>query len=74
LSQSLKYAVRQGYLGRNPAEFTNPPKPHKNVMRTLTSAEVEVLLNKATDNHYYPIYYTALSSGLRQAELLGLRW
>ncbi len=74
LSQSLKYAVRQGYLGRNPAEFTSPPKPHKNVMRTLTPAEVEVLLNTAKDNHYYPIYYTAVSSGLRQAELLGLRW
>lgn len=43
-------------------------------MRTLTSAEVEVLFNTATDNHYYPVIYTAVSTGLRQAELLGLRW
>ncbi len=74
LSQSLKYAVRQGYLGRNPAELVDPPSPRKKAMRTLTPGEVEVLLNTAKDNHYYPVIYTAVSTGLRQAELLGLRW
>jgi len=74
LSQSLKYAVRQGYLGRNPAELVDPPSPRKKVMRTLAPSEVEVLLEKAQGNYYYPIVYTAVSTGLRQAELLGLRW
>ena len=74
LSQSLKYAVRQGYLGRNPAELVDPPSPRKKVMRTLTPGEVKVLLDTAADNHYYPVIYTAVSTGLRQAELLGLRW
>jgi len=74
LSQSLKYAVRQGYLGRNPAELVDSPPPHKKAMRTLTPSEVEVLLDMAKDNRYYPVIYTALSTGLRQAELLGLRW
>lgn len=74
LSQSLKYAVRQGYLGRNPAELADAPSPRKKAMRTLTPPEVEVLLENAQDNYYYPIVYTALSTGLRQAELLGLRW
>lgn len=74
LSQSLKYAVRQGYLGRNPAEMVDPPSPRKKVMRTLTPTEVEVLFEKAQGNYYYPIVYTAVSTGLRQAELLGLRW
>jgi integrase len=74
LSQSLKYAVRQGYLGRNPAELADPPSPKKKAMRTLTPSEVEVLFDAAKDNYYYPIYYAAVSTGLRQAELLGLRW
>ena len=74
LSQSLKYAVRQGYLGHNPAELVNPPKPRDKVMRALTQAEVETLLDSVKDNRYYPVVYTALSTGLRQAELLGLRW
>jgi integrase len=43
-------------------------------MRTLTPSEVEVLFENAQDNYYYPVVYTAVSTGLRQAELLGLRW
>jgi len=43
-------------------------------MRTLTPDEVEILLRTAQDSQYYPVIYTAVSSGLRQAELLGLRW
>lgn len=74
LSECLKYAVRQGYLGRNPAELVDPPSPQKKSLRTLIPAEVAVLLDTAKDNHYYPIIYTAVSTGLRQAELLGLRW
>lgn len=74
LSESLKYAVRQGYLGRNPAEFVDAPKPRKTVMRSLTATEVAVLLESVTDHKYYPVIYTALNTGLRQAELLGLRW
>ena len=74
LSQSLKFAVRQGYLGRNPAELVDPPSPKGRAMRTLTPGEVEALFDTAKDSYYYPIIYTAVSTGLRQAELLGLRW
>lgn len=74
LKQSLKYAVRQGYLGRNPCELVDPPKPRKKLMRTLTQSEVGMLLDHALSNQFYPVFYTAVSSGLRQAELLGLRW
>lgn len=74
LFQSLKYAVKQGYLGRNPVDLTDPPSPRKKTMRTLTQAEVDTLLEAASGNYYYPVIYTAISSGLRQAELLGLRW
>ena len=74
LSQSLKYAVRQGYLGRNPCELVDPPSPRKKLMRTLTPGELEALLENASSNQFYPVIYTAVSTGLRQAELLGLRW
>jgi integrase len=43
-------------------------------MRTLTPGEVETLFDTAKANYYYPVTYTAVSTGLRQAELLGLRW
>lgn len=74
LSQSLKYAVRQGYLGRNPCDLVYPPSPRGKTMRTLTPVEVDILLLSTADSQYYPVIYTALSTGLRQAELLGLRW
>jgi integrase len=43
-------------------------------MRTLTPGEVEVLFEMVQDSPIYPATYTAVSTGLRQAELLGLRW
>jgi len=74
LSQALKYAIRQGYLGRNPCDLVDSPSWKGKPMRTLTPGEVEVLFDVAQDSFYYPVYYAAVSSGLRQAELLGLRW
>ena len=32
------------------------------------------MLENAATNQFYPVIYTGVSSGLRQAELLGLRW
>ncbi len=74
LKQALKYAVRQGYLGRNPCDLVDPPSPRGKHMRTLTQGEVTDLLVVASSNSHYPVIYTAVSTGLRQAELLGLRW
>jgi len=73
-SQALKWAVRQGYIGRNPAELADPPKPHNRTMNTLSEFEAAALLDKARDSIYYPVIYTAISTGMRRNELLGLRW
>jgi integrase len=74
LSEALKYAVRQGLLGRNPCELVDPPKPRRKAMRTLDPTEVNALVQAAEDSYYFPVIYTALSTGLRQAEVLALRW
>jgi len=74
LKQCLKFGVRQGFLGRNPCELVDPPSPKGKTMRTLTQSEVTDLLIAAGGSKHYPIIYTAVSTGLRQAELLGLRW
>jgi integrase len=54
--------------------MTDAPSPKGKKMRTLTQEEVEVLLEMAKDNYYYLVIYMALNSGMRQAELQGLRW
>jgi len=74
LKQAFKYAVRQGFLGRNTCDLVDPPGFQKKKMRTLAPEEVQRLLEVASDSEYYPVIYVALSSGLRRAELLALRW
>jgi len=74
LSQAMKYAVRQGYLGRNPCELVDAPKARKKAMSALTPGEVGLLFDTTKESPFYPVIYTAVSTGLRQAELLGLRW
>ena len=74
LFQALNYAVRQGLLFRNPAQLVDPPRAKKPKIKTLIPQEVSMLLNIAQDTRYYPIICTAIKTGLRQAELLGLRW
>ena len=74
LSQALKYAVRHGILGRNVCDLVDAPSWKGRRMQTLTPGELEALLENAADSIYYPVIYMAVSSGLRQAELLALRW
>jgi integrase len=74
LYESLNYAVRQGFLIRNVAELVDPPKAKKPVINTLTPEEVAWLLKAAKSTVYHPIIYTAVNTGLRQGELLGLMW
>jgi len=74
LSQALKWAVRQNYIGRNPCELVDPPSPRGRSMCTLSAFEVSILLKYAQEDCYYPIIYTAVSTGLRRNELLALRW
>ena len=74
LSQALKWAVRQNYIGRNHCELVDIPRAEKTTMNTLSAFEVGVLLEEAKDSYYYPVIYTAVSTGLRRNELLALRW
>ena len=74
LSQALKWAVRQNYIGRNPCELVDPPSPRGRTMCTLSAFEVGILLENASSNQFYPVIYTAVSTGLRRNELLALRW
>ena len=43
-------------------------------MTTLTPEEVERLLTAVRESEYYPAIFTALWTGMRRSELLGLRW
>ena len=74
LSEALSHAVKQGLIFRNVAELIDPPRAKRAKMNTLTLEEIYKLFSVARNTPYYPIIYTALHTGLLQAELLGLMW
>lgn len=75
LKQALKHAVQKWRLiPYNPADAVERPSYRRVKFQALSIEEVEVFLNKVRDHKDYPIIYTALYTGMRQGELLGLRW
>ena len=72
----LSFAVRRGYLATNPCdslERGERPSAKSGEVVVLTSEELHRLLDYA-DVATRPLIATAALSGLRQSELLALRW
>ena len=74
LYEVLKHAVKHGVLIRNVAEAVDPPRPDGKEIATLEPDDVRLLLDAARETPYYTLFYTAIFTGLRRSELLGLRW
>jgi len=70
LSSILNRAVAWGYIEGNPMKRVSRVKvPHRE-MQYLTPEEIQCLLS-ASEN-YYPLFLTAVMTGLRKSELLRL--
>lgn len=76
LNIALRHAVRLGLINQNPCEVAIAPKPEKSEMQFLDEDQIQVLLSAAREigDQYYPLYYLAIHTGMRQSELLGLMW
>jgi integrase len=74
LYEALKHAVKHGLLIRNVAEAVDPPTPERREIAIIDSDGVRMLLQAAEGMPYYTCIFTAIYTGLRRSELLGLRW
>lgn len=75
LHKALKQAVDWRMIPRNVAEATKPPRPvAKEEMRTLTAQEVRRFLEAARGDRLEALYVLAVHAGMRQGELLALKW
>ncbi len=74
LHEALRHAVKWGYLIRNPADMADPPAKRQTEMRVWDEKQVQCFLEKAKASPYYRLYLAAITTGMRQGELLGLRW
>ena len=70
----LKKAVEWDLLDRNPAEGVKPPRKGLPRIIYLTESEVRQFLNVNRDNPHLPVFITALNTGMRLGEILGLKW
>ena len=75
LQKALKQAVRDDLIPRNVAEGERPRSSrNREEAKAFSAAQVRDLLaaSKGTRNH--PLYVVAVHTGLRQGEILGLKW
>jgi len=70
----LKQAVQEGILGRNPVEVVERPRVEQSEMQILTEEQIHQFLIAASGSTFEAIYYMALATGMREGELLGLKW
>ncbi|WP_129727929.1 site-specific integrase [Ectobacillus funiculus] len=75
INDSLKKAERWGLIPKNPASLVDRPKAVKKEIKVWDVKEVKTFL-KYAENHsrYYIAFLLALTTGMRQGEILGLRW
>lgn len=75
LHRALKEAVNLGLVARNVTEAVAPPKDRRRAVASWDVADVQRFLDVAAGDHRYgPVWLTALHTGMRRGELLGLRW
>ncbi len=75
LREALGHAVKKGLLARNPCEMVDRPRRRRVEMRVLDEEQVRLFLGAAKKfSPNYVLYLAAITTGMRQGELLGLRW
>ena len=80
LHQVFEFGRRRGWCQANPCKLVDRPKVEDNTdIHYLERDEVEALLGAVPDDHPLgptdrALYLTATMTGLRQGELLALRW
>jgi integrase len=74
LHKALKQAVADGLIPRNTTEAVTPPQVRKEEIRPLSAEQVKTLFEAVRGDRLAALYILAVHTGLRQGELLGLKW
>ncbi len=72
----LRWSARYGYIESNPIHggIPWPAGTQGSEMSYWSAAEVEQFLAHHEGSPYYPLYLTAINTGMRLGELAGLQW
>ena len=61
-------------IARNVTESVDPPRPQTVEIRPLSVQQVKALLRAVRGDKLEALYVLAVTTGLRQGELIGLKW
>jgi integrase len=74
IHKALQTAVKWGLVSRNVADGVDMPRTRHTEMQTWDEDDVTRFLEATKDSRYHALFYTALFTGMRRSELLGLKW
>jgi integrase len=74
LRAALAQAMRWGYVERNVAALASPPRMVRQPVTPLDAAQAQRLIDHTREDRLGTLFAVAVYTGLRQGELLGLRW
>lgn len=77
MSQIFNFMIDNEVIVKNPLARIKSLKEEKNEeIRALSTEETQILLSKTKEIYpdFYPLLFTALFTGMRQGELMGLTW
>ncbi|MED3501149.1 site-specific integrase [Brevibacillus agri] len=74
VKNSLKMAVKRKYISYSPAADVESPKVPRKEMLVWNLEETTRFLKVAEGSNLFVAYLLALTTGMRQGEILGLRW
>lgn len=74
LRRALTVAHRQGLIVRNAAALADPPRTQPRQFTPLSAEESRKFLEAIQGHRLEALFVVALTTGLRQGELLGLTW
>jgi site-specific recombinase XerC len=80
LRMACNMAIEEGLITKNPCTGVKLPRPDDEEIHPFTAEQVDILLSyldtcdKGQPHRNAALYHVAIRCGLRQGELIGLRW
>ncbi len=74
LHHALRDAVRWSLVPRNVSELVTPPRRARYDFRVLSSDQARTFLHAVKGDRLEALYVLAITTGMREGELFGLRW
>ncbi|MDL2287944.1 site-specific integrase [Oscillospiraceae bacterium OttesenSCG-928-F05] len=74
INAAMRQAMEMGMIQANPIERTKPPRIENTSIEMFSAEEQDKFVNALVGNRLEAFFLTALGTGFRRGELLGLEW